>query len=65
MMYKIKNDTNRQRYTILGAWKSQYCENSYYTIYGFNAVSIKQPMYFSQNQNKKVRNSYGNTKDPK
>ena len=33
--------------------------------YIFNAIPIKLPMAFSQNQNKKFHNSYGDTKDPK
>ena len=33
-------------------------------IYRFNAIPIKLPMSFSQNQNKKFHNSYGNAKDP-
>ena len=34
-------------------------------IYIFNVNPIKLPMDFSQNQNKKFHNSYGNTKEPK
>ena len=29
--------------------------------YRFNAIPIKLPRHFSQNQNKKFHNSYGNT----
>ena len=34
-------------------------------IYRFNAVSIKSPMaFFTKLEQKKIHNSYGNTKDP-
>ena len=35
------------------------------SIYRFNANPIKLPMVFSQNQNEKFYNVYGNPKDPK
>ena len=35
------------------------------TIHTFNAILIKLPMAFFTEQNKKIHNSYGNTKDPK
>ena len=34
-------------------------------IYRFNAISIKLPMAFFTDWNKKFHNLYGNTKDPK
>ena len=34
-------------------------------IYRFSVILIKLQWHFSQNQNKKFHNSYGNTKDPK
>ena len=47
--------------------KNQYCENDYTTKHN---LQIQCDPYqitngiFSQNQNKKIHNSYGNTKDP-
>ena len=34
------------------------------TIYRLNAIPIKLPMAFSQNQNKNFHNSHGSTKPP-
>ena len=34
-------------------------------IYRFNAIPIKFPRHFSQNENKKFHSLYGNTEDPK
>ena len=47
--------------------KNQYCENTVVpnAIYRFDTISIKLPMAFFTDQNKKFHNSYGNTKDPK
>ena len=33
-------------------------------MYRFNAISFKFQRHFSENYNKKLHNSYGNTKDP-
>ena len=48
--------------------KNQYCENDYTTICDLqiqcNPYQITNDI-FSQNENKKFHNSYGNKKDPK
>ena len=66
-MKEIKDDTNRWRDTqcsqieTINVVKITTLSKE---IYRFNSIPIKLPMAFSQNQNKKFHNSYGNTKDP-
>ena len=66
-MKEIKDDITRWR-DIPCSWigrinivKTTILPN---TIYRFSEVPIKLPMHFSQNQDKKLHNSYINTKDP-
>ena len=48
LMKEIKDDTNRERYTIFLDWKNEYCGNGYTTdiyryttaIHRFNAIPI-------------------------
>ena len=48
--------------------KNQYCENDYTTKcnvqFKCDPYQITMAFFFSQNQNKKFHNSYGNIKDP-
>ena len=45
--------------------KNQYCENVLpNTNYRFSAILIKLPKAFFRELEKKIHNSYGNTKDP-
>ena len=41
-----------EKYTMFMDWKNQYSENEYTTQSNLNAIPIKLPMTFSQNQNK-------------
>ena len=66
-MKEIKDNINRWR-DIPCSWvgrihimKMTVLPN---TIYRFNVIPIKYQWHFSQNQNKKFHNTYGNTKDP-
>ena len=63
---EIKDDINRQR-NIPCSWvgrinivKMTILPNA---IYRVNVIPIKLSLAFSQNQNKKFHNPYGNTKD--
>ena len=67
-MKEVKDDINRWR-DIPGSWvgrinivKMTILPNA---IYRFNVIPIKLPMAFFTELEKKICNSYGNTKDPK
>ena len=69
LMKEIKDDINRWR-DIPCSWvgrintvKTTILQNAKYR---FNAIHIKLSMaFFIQLEQKKIHNSYGNTKDPK
>ena len=46
--------------------KNQYCEMTILpnAIYKFSVIPIKLPMAFFTDLEKRIHNSYGNTKDP-
>ena len=67
-MKEIKDDTKQmERYTIFLDWKNQYCQNDHAAQetqqIQCNPYQIANDI-FSQNYNKKLKNFYGNTKDP-
>ena len=68
LMKEIKNDINRWR-DILCYWVRRISIVKMTTlpkaIYRFNVIPIKLPMAFFTEPEKKIHNSYGNTKGPK
>ena len=50
-------------------WKNQFCENDYttqsYPQIQYNPYQITNGMVFTESEQKKIYNFYGNTKDPK
>ena len=67
-MKEIKDDINRWR-DIPCSWVGRINIVKMtilpIAIYRFNAISIKLPMAFFTELEKKIHSSYGNTKDPK
>ena len=56
-----------ERYAVFLDWKNQYCENDYTTQSNLQiqCIPIKIPMaFFTELEQKKSHNLYGNTKDP-
>ena len=64
-MKEIKDDINRWR-DIPCSWigRINMMKMTILPNADFYVIPIKLPMHFSQNQDKKLHNSYINTKDP-
>ena len=66
-MKEIKDDINRWRnipYSWIGRINIVKMTILPNAIYRFNVIPIKLPMAFFTELEKKIHNSYGNTKDP-
>ena len=66
-MKEIKDDKQMQRYSMFLDRKNKYCENDYttkcYLQIQCDPYQITNGIFHST-RIKKIRNSYGNTKDP-
>ena len=64
---QVKSKMDRwERYSTFLDWKNQYCQNDCTTQGNLQiAILIKLPMsFFTELEQKKSQNLYGNTKDP-